>query len=202
MRWESGRFVLLRHIWRRNVQYAIPMTVVRDDADRVLLYLQARTPCVWTYVDFETGHVPLPVDKVWTDTNVLQIIEKDAAHAIWVMWSADTGNFLGWYVNLQARAVRVPDGLLSWDHSLDIVVTPDLEWSWKDEDHFERTQELGWYDPDQAAGIRAEGARAIERIERRLAPFSESWPDWRPDPSWVIPPLPGNWAEIPEPISI
>lgn len=200
MSWESGRVVSLRHVWRGRVQYAIPMTVVRDDPDRVLLYLQAGTPCKWTYVDFETGDVPLPVDMVWTRTNVLQIVESSAAHATWVMWSADDGHFLGWYVNLQRRPVRVPDGLISWDHSLDIVVSPDLEWSWKDEDHLARTQELGWYGPAEAAEIRAEGERVIERIENCLAPFSEPWPDWRPDPSWRIPPLPDDWAGILEAI--
>jgi len=195
---KTGKNALLRHVWQGVVQYAIPMKVVSDQPDRTLLYIQEGTRCKWTFVDFDTGCVPKPVDKIWTDTNVLQIIEKDAAHATWAMWLPDFSKFLGWYINLQATAIRVEDGFLSWDQSLDIVVSPAFKWSWKDEDHFERIQELGWLSPKEAKEVRAEGEGVIRRVEQNRAPFNEPWPQWRPDPDWQIPSLPDNWSEIPD----
>ena len=70
------------------------------------------------------------------------------------------------------------------DRTLDIVVTPDLQWRWKDEDQFQRIQDLGWVTREEAAVIRAEGERVIEKIEKRCPPFSEPWPEWRPNPNW------------------
>jgi hypothetical protein len=36
----------------------------------------------------------------------------------------------------------------------------------------------------------------IGRVERRAAPFSESWPAWRPDPWWGRPELPADWDVV------
>ena len=85
------------------------------------------------------------------------------------MWKEGETPFLGWYVNLQDRFWRVNDGIVTWDRSLDIRVTPDLQWSWKDEDHFACIQALGWITPEEAMA----------------------------DQNWVIPDLPKNWATLP-----
>ena len=138
-----------------------------------------------------------PRDFTWQGTDVLQLCGDADSHAVWVMWDEKGGPFRGWYVNLQDRFHRVADGIVTWDRSLDIVVAPDLHWRWKDEDDFARIQALGWISEAEADAIRAEAERVIEKIERRDPPFCESWPDWRPDPSWTIPVLPGNWAELP-----
>jgi hypothetical protein len=197
MFWQHGDIKLLRHVRLGRVLYAIPMIVVEDAADWTVLYLREGTRVKWSYVNFDDGSIDGPKDKVWEMTNVLQIIETDASHATWSMWSAQTGDFLCWYVNLQDRAIRVSDGLISWDQSLDIVVSPNLDWMWKDEDHFERIQALGWLTKVEATAIRREGERVIARIDNREPPFGEPWPDWRPDDGWGIPDLPSNWAEIP-----
>ena len=197
MLWQSGDVKLLRYVRLGRVLYAIPMIVVEDDPYWTVLYLRKGTRVKWSYVNFENGSIDGPKDKVWERTNVLQIIETAASHATWSIWLAQTGDFLGWYVNLQDRSLRVSDGLISWDQSLDIVVSPNMEWSWKDEDHFERIQVLGWITRAEAAAIRREGERVIARIDNREPPFSEPWPDWRPDDGWKIPDLPINWAEIP-----
>lgn len=58
---------------------------------------------------------------------------------------------------------------------------------------------LCWYVNLQAPlrRVRAEGERVIERLARRAEPFNEPWPEWRADPSWPIPELPGDWAHVP-----
>lgn len=195
--WDRGETVLLRHVWRNEVLYAFPMIVVEDKPDRVVLYLPAGTHTKNTIIDFNKGEMIGPDDHEWAGTNVLQITEANAAHSTWAMWASGTGRFLCWYVNLQLPAKRVQDGILSWDQSLDIVVRPDLSWTWKDEDHFHRIQELGWMSADEARSVRAEGQQVVRRIERKESPFDEPWPDWTPDPTWTVPDLPKDWAEIP-----
>jgi hypothetical protein len=36
----------------------------------------------------------------------------------------------------------------------------------------------------------------MEQLEKRLYPFDGSWQDWKPDPNWQPPRLPGNWDKI------
>ena len=195
--WNLGEKILVRHIWRDRVWEAAPVTVVQDEPERLVFYLRAGTPAIATKVDHDTGTLEGPFDYTWLGSDVLIICGVNDSHAVWAMWKAGGGRFLGWYVNLQDKFRRVADGIVTWDRSLDIQVTPDLQWNWKDEDHFARIQALGWITSDEAASIRAEGERVIERIDRCDRPFCESWPEWRPDPNWTIPDLPENWAVLP-----
>ena len=191
----SGISALVRHIWRRRVLYAEPVTVVEDTAERVVVFLRAGTAMKSTRIDFSTATIGRTVDKEWHSTDVLKIMEPGAWFAIWAIWRRDGGPFLGWYVNLQEPFRRTTAGFDTWDLTLDIVVSPDLRWRWKDEDDFSRAQELGWITPRSARNVRIAAQSAIERIENKTAPFNEPWPSWRPDPAWEIPVLPAAWSE-------
>ena len=94
----------------------------------------------------------------------LMISELGAAHSVYVNWGRD-GEFAGWYVNLEDPWRVSPLGFDTTDHLLDVVVEPDRSWRWKDEDHLAEAVEVGLFTQKQAWGIRAEGERAIERIE-------------------------------------
>ena len=58
------------------------------------------------------------------------------------------------------------------------------------------TFELDLFSPEQAEEFRAEGERAIERIEAWSAPFDEGWENWLPDPAWPLPSLPNGWERL------
>jgi hypothetical protein len=58
------------------------------------------------------------------------------AHCIRLFWDAEW-RFLTWYVNLEDPYTRTERGIQTNDHTLDVVITPDMEWSWKDEPEFE-----------------------------------------------------------------
>jgi hypothetical protein len=73
------------------------------------------------------------------------------------------------------------------------MITPDLQWSWKDEPEFDALTRDGAIPPDLSRAIREEGERVIARLERREWPFNEPWPDWRPDPSWQPPRISELW---------
>jgi hypothetical protein len=80
------------------------------------------------------------------------------------------------------------------DHTLDVVADADLVWSWKDEPEFEALIAAGKIRPEKARMVREEAWRVIERIEARVWPFNEPWPEWRPDPSWPVPQIGDYWT--------
>jgi hypothetical protein len=193
---DRGDPALLRNVFRGRVGSAWPVIVVEDSDERVALYLRAGTPIRWL-----EGELPLWLDSAdraalvrqWERTNVLLLMTPGRAHSVWVMWSADTGAFLCWMVNMQEPITRTRFGWDTWDQELDIVVSADLRWAWKDEDKFARLVELGPFNKAIGEQIRAEGRAVIADIEARRPPFNEPWPAWQPDPSWPIPMLPPDW---------
>jgi len=196
---EPGAVALLRNVFNGRVGSAFPVTVVEDSPDRLALYLRAGTPIRWL-----EGELPLWLDSAdsatlareWERTNVLFLIQPGRAHSVWVMWSALSGDFLCWMVNMQEPMRRSRLGWDTWDQELEIVVNGDLRWAWKDEDKFARLVELGPFNKEQGERIRKEGEAVIADIEARRSPFDEPWPAWKPDPSWPIPGLPPDWSQV------
>jgi predicted RNA-binding protein associated with RNAse of E/G family len=113
------------------------------------------------------------------------------AYSLDLFWDDATGDFLCWYVNLQAPFERSPLGFDTVDQALDIVVSPDGQWRWKDEDDLERCVELELFSPSEAAEIRAEGERVIAALQGLIP---TGWENWRADPAWQVPPLPRGWS--------
>lgn len=195
---DPGDPALLRNVWRGHIASAIPMTVVEDTDERVVLYLRQGTPIRWLE---PYGGMPVWVDggcrtvaKEWDDTNVVHVVPKGRAHSVYFMWEASTGNEICWYVNLQQPLRRTPMGWDTMDQELDVVAWPDLsEWWWKDEDKFAERVELGYLTRAEADAARREGEAVIADLEARRRPFDEHWRAWRPDPSWPIPTLPDDW---------
>jgi hypothetical protein len=90
-------------------------------------------------------------------------------------------------------------GVDTVDQDLDIVVSPDRTWQWKDEEEFAERLALPdrYWVPDEDA-VWAEGRRVIKRIEAGEFPFDGTWTDFVPDPSWPVPhTLPAGWTRPP-----
>jgi len=137
----------------------------------------------------------------WRGPGVLMFMPPDVAYSIWWFWR-DSGEFKGWYINLEEPIVRWDDadragagGVDTADQALDVWVAPDLSWRWKDEDEFaERTGHHLYWGETGAAEIRAEGERAAKLAVSGRFPFDGSWVDFRPAPSWCTPgELPVGW---------
>lgn len=193
-----GAIVQMREVHRGETWALRPMTVVRDDAQLLALWLPVGTPW-WKPVTLDGGpwRFPVPpwklIEDTWQRIDVLQLIERlpdgtYAPYAIWHTWNR--GFFIGWYVNLQSPLVRVADGFEYLDHALDLVIKPDGSFRWKDEDELEAYVERGVLTADDAAAVRRNGEHVLERVQRREPPFDQSWRRFRPDPAWTIPPRP------------
>jgi hypothetical protein len=195
--WRTGYNTTVRYVWREKVRDAAPVIVVEDRPNRIVLFTRMGTPVRRTTIDYRAGTISEPQPATWHTTHNLLMVEPDKGYSISAMYRGSDGRFLCWYIDLIEPIRRASDGVVLSDLALDIVVAPDFTWKMKDEDHFQRLQELDWITPARAAQVLRDKDEAIARIERRAAPFNEDWPNWRPDPSWLIPELPDDWARTP-----
>ncbi len=121
------------------------------------------------------------VDDVWR-RDVLRLMFPGQHHSIWLFWSDDDERaFSAYYVNMEEPFRRTPLGVDTNDHTLDVMVTPEHEWRWKDAEQMAERVEQGVFSAEFAAAVQAEGERVIEVIERRGSPFSDGWEQWQPD---------------------
>jgi hypothetical protein len=182
------------------------MIVVHDGPDYTSLYLRAGTsikrrvgedgkPLPRSLSYGERLALPhLVGDGTWARTHALILFRDGEANDVRLFWSEEW-EFRSWYVNLQRPVVRTRFGFDTSDHVLDVSVSPDLSWRWKDEDEFAEAIALGRFTVHEGEQIRAEGERVIDDIEHRRWPFSEPFIDWRPPVDWEMPALPDDWNE-------
>lgn len=180
-----------------------PVTVVRDDADGLVAWLAPQTPVLRPVladgsdlrsipVGPERFRAPRAVKRdVWHGGGILKVAPTGVPWSAWVFWNAD-GSHRNWYVNLEQVHLRDDKNVYTQDHTLDLVITPDRQVIWKDEDELAAAIEAGRFTPEDAARFEAD-ARAVEKLVARWAsPFCDGWENWRPDPSWPVPDLPAG----------
>ena len=92
---------------------------------------------------------------------------------------------------------RTPIGFDTQDHTLDIVVKPDLSWKWRDEEETANHVREGFFTAELARFARKEGEAAIEAILKAEHPCLHRWPEWIPSPNWEIPVVSTEWANAP-----
>jgi hypothetical protein len=207
--WRPGKIVALRHLNAGRVSYVWPMTVVLDSDDEVALHIARGTPTrrrvlldgspldrTRSYA--ERSALPWQLGPgEWYGSSVLQLARPSEPRAYWAFFHPETWAFEGWYVNLQEPLRRTPIGFDTVDHVLDLVIEPDLSaWAWKDEDELDDAVRIGRFTRAEAARIRQDGETAVRALERREWPFDRGWHEWRPDPSWKLPELRGEWADV------
>ncbi len=200
--WNPGTPILYREVWQGRAWTARPVRVVQDTPGLTVLYFCPGTRWMvpagnrqlyFSYL--QVGSWPL-AEITQASGDTLYLLTPGAAYAVHVLWSYPTREFRGWYVNLQEPVRRTVLGFDFMDQELDIFVTPDWAWSWKDEDHFQRAQADGRYSPAQAQAIRAEGERVIAMIAARASPFRDGWERWSSPREWPIPELPEGWDRV------
>jgi protein associated with RNAse G/E len=204
--WRPGETIVHQEFWRGRLWAARPLTVVEDTGDRLVLWIPQGTVRKVPVTPPDRPDPPVRKDKVianldrcdWVlgehvwDVSSLWIVRPGDWHAVWVSW-LESGDHLGWYVNLQMPYRRTAIGIEAMDLMLDVVVEPDLSWQWKDDDEFAEILQRGIFDHDTGARVRREAEDVIRRIGEGDPRFAAPWPSWRPDPAWPLPVLPDGW---------
>ena len=208
-RWQPGNQIVQYELWGDGIGTARPVTVVLDHAGQLVLYSHPETTistrvladrhalCVSDRIDVYMATLDPSVgvfeERVSSGDHVLTITPPDRWHSVWLFWTREW-QLKTWYVNLQSPLRRPGRGVAFHDYALDLVVRPDLSWSWKDVDEFEELISRGFFTTDQVTAIRAEADRMIETIESVGPPFRDGWEVWRPDARWPKPVLPDDWS--------
>ncbi|WP_217182361.1 DUF402 domain-containing protein [Streptomyces sp. AC495_CC817] len=211
--WEPGSQILWRYRENGGERFHIarPVTVVRDDAELLAVWMAPGTECVRPVLadGASLNSVPLASRYKeprgvrlgrWSGSGVLKLARPGEPWSVWLFWEQGW-RFKNWYVNLETPLARWDGGVDSEDHFLDICVYPDRTWNWLDEDEFAQAQQDGLMDAQGAERVREAGRSAVEVIHAWGAPFSDGWQHWRPNPAWGVPSLPDDWDRTPAHLS-
>lgn len=203
--WSPGEQVLWRYRGNGTEELHIcrPVTVVRDDAELLAVWMAPGTSCVKPVLadgspihrePLATRYLKPRTTRVdqWWGTGVLKLAHPGDPWSVWLFWDKNW-HFKNWYVNLEEPRRRWSAGVDSEDHFLDIAVRPDRSWHWLDEDEFAQAQLAGLMPAERAERVRSAGLEAAEVIRAWGRPYRDGWEDWRPDPSWPVPSLPDDW---------
>ncbi|MEC3981750.1 DUF402 domain-containing protein [Amycolatopsis sp. H20-H5] len=201
--WRPGQTVVERFLRPDgSVGQHHPLRVVADDGNVLLGWIPAGTPIIGSRLaDGRRMHeVPLGerfriprirVPDVWRGTSTLRRVADDEWSSVWWFFEPG-GRFRDWYVNLEVPRGRTQAGPDRIDGILDVVVEPGGAWRWKDEDEAAEAVLAGRLTTAELAKLRAEGERVGELAERGAYPFDGTRTDFRPDPGWPVPELPGG----------
>jgi hypothetical protein len=179
--------------------FAQPVTVVRDDPEALVVWLPTGTPVLRAARadglgkrdDQSTLFTAELVQErgVHAVFDQLRIALTGRPWSVWVMWTQGTGEFAGWYVNLERPHVRDARTVYTSDHVLDLVIEPDRTMTRKDEDELALAVTQGVFDATTAAAIEADAAEVEAVVAGWGPPFCDGWERFRPDPGWPIPAL-------------
>ena len=201
-RFRPGQPIVLRETWQDRVWEARTAIAVEDADERTMLYVPPHAPKKRA-ADSSSRFLRIPIDD-WhlvdtrsSNRHVLSFAWPDREYAVLMSWHADSSEFLGWYINLQSTLRRTSIGFDAEDHILDIVITNDRVWRWKDEHEMTQAIEAGLFTDADAQRFHEVGERVIEMITARDEPFGDRWLKWSPDPAWHhAPALIDGWDVI------
>ena len=209
--WSPGTQVVQYEMWGERIVLARPVTVTEHSSTRLALYSHPVTPVasrvienrysldvserIDIYMQMLDSGVEEFTERTSPDNHVLTLTPPNSWHSVWLFWDSEW-RFKNWYVNFQAPIRRLRRGVQIHDYALDIIVRPDMTWSWKDMDEFEELIGRGFFTDERLSSIQAESERMVTTIERCRPPFSDGWENWRPDQCWPVPTLPADWAEL------
>ena len=190
MPWISGDVVALRDVWFGAVWRAVAAIVVADTPTRTVFWAPAGTPAAFP-ADDAGREIRMPRPEFHrafrkSKRSIAVVCDEGAPWTLWLFFERP-GVLTHWYVNFEAYLGRSAVAYDSVDHKLDLIVRPDGELVWKDEDELEQAGSLGLVD---VAAVRRDAAAAVAS-----PPWPTGWEEYTPDPSWHVPELPDGWDQ-------
>lgn len=124
--WAAGTQILWQYKSPRGMPWIDPMTVVRDDEDGLVAWLAAGTETLQARRpdgrDLRADRDQLfrgerlGVRAAWKHNDVLRIAPTGRPWSVWLFWDCGSGEFRGWYGNLESPHVRDGNMVLTRDH--------------------------------------------------------------------------------------
>ncbi len=204
--YAHGDAVVLRYITTDGrIEMCWPCRVVEDRDDLLALFIAAGSPYKAgpkkTAVEKRRGpRSPVPPDEYVWRNDTLRLMFPGRSHSVSMFWGSQAGTrrLLKYFVNMEEPFRRTAVGFDTRDHTLDIEVTPELDWRWRDEQELTNHVMEGFYTAELASAARSEGERVIEAIRLREHECVRGWPDWWPPLEWAAaPPFVDGWDTTP-----
>lgn len=208
---KPGDPATFREVLNQKVVCARPVTVVQDDPELTALLLTPGAACKIStlflkvmegraartsrWEEQRNGRWSMG-DISWRRLRVLKLMRPGDYYATWVCWKHDTNEFVGWYVNFQTPFVRSPIGFDTFDLEIDLNVSPDLTWQWKDETEYYEGIRWGVISSETAHEVENARAQILSLVEARSWPFDGGWLSWKPDKKWEPPQLSASWDSV------
>lgn len=197
----EGDVVTYRELWASEVMTALPMRVIADTSDSVVLYLAPETT-------FQAARDPgggpvrsldrwVSVPRTWKGGSLVRIVPRGHWYAVDLEYDSDR-TLTGYYVNFQEPIRSTARGFDTVDLVLDLQVDLQGHCQWKDEGDFTLAVSAGLIHAQTADVVVEEAARMAEAVARDGAPpQSRKWLEWRPPLEWNALTLTDGWQEIP-----
>jgi hypothetical protein len=195
--WSEGEVVLRREVLSDGRAWLeAPVIVVRDSADLLATYLAEGAPLRFPPGPWPTsdGLHPWHGKAHWQGHGTLMLQRPGEMYAIWVFWRGQRRDFAGWYVNFQEPFRRTAYGYDTQDLELDIWVTREGQWEWKDDHLLEQRVREGRFTREQCSAVRAVAEDVACDLDEGRRWWDESWATWQPDPAWPTPAFPDDAA--------
>ncbi len=200
-----------RGIVHNKVQIVHPVTVIQDSCDLMVAQLVPGTPCKiparlvdkwsnhphtksrWDEQDSQNWEM---CDWIWQHRRALILLYPHRYYAVYLFWAHSNGNFEGWYVNFQMPFTRTDFSIDTLDLEIDLIVTPEHTWHWKDEEEYMAGIKRGSISPEIADEVEKSRIEVLAMVDAKDSPFDTGWLNWQPDPSWAIPQLHSKWQDV------
>lgn len=112
---------------------------------------------------------------------MLRVVPLHERWQVLHFWNSNTGDFLGWYVNLESEKTRRDASIDAVDWHLDLLISPDFVVTWKDEDEAAAAAGTPYLRSEDLDCARATG-EAIASDPHELIARIGDWRNYRPDP--------------------
>lgn len=176
-----------------------PMRVIRDDAEALIAWLPAGTP-IRTVVRADGQNLRAvmserftaprrQIQSTWSDNSVLRIYRPEEDWSSWAFFDGPSGQFKGWYLNIEEPHRRGPRETRSRDLVVDLWVDANGQANRKDLDELELAVAQGRFSCRQATDLIDKLAEAEQAVRAGVAPFNQGWETFTPDPDWPVPTL-------------
>lgn len=209
-KWTPGDHCALRGLVDGRVWLAQSVAVVKDELAETILLLAPGHECAypegywrWGRGDSSAGtrwqearSPNLRLRKfAWQTNRILMFLEPEKYYSWWLFWNHAADRFSCYYLNFQLPYRRSHCGFDTFDLELDLVISPQFDWHWKDEADYQEGIREGGIRPEWVKQIEQAQPEVFERLQARRRPLDGSWLPWRPDPTWSPPSLPERWDE-------
>ena len=208
----AGESCVLRGVVNNQVWLAESVIVVEDKPEETVLLLMPGAQCAfpegyWRWrknKDFSQGtrwqeaqrdHISLR-EFSWERNRLLIFLEPEKFYSCYLFWDHASGQFICHYINFQLPYHRSHCGFDTLDLDLDIVIDPQYNWEWKDEDEYQAGISEGGIQEEWVRRIEKSQEEVFDRINKRSYPFDGSWLQWQPIPTWLPPKLPERWQVV------